>query len=106
MPLWMSSRVGLRWLGSGLDELVDLAGDVAFKAAAGFALRHASGEVGAAAGLPAESGEHDRVQRAVGLPVTAAVEPASEVPPLARRPTIMAVGREGSLCGSTEEVSR
>jgi hypothetical protein len=29
-----------------------------------------------------------------------------EVPPVARRPTIMAVGREGSLCGSTEEVPR
>ena len=82
MPLWMSSctsaRWGLGWLG---DELVDLAGDVALQAADGFpaglAVGDAPGEVGAGVGIPAQPGEHDGVQGAVGASVTTAVEPAT-----------------------------
>ena len=67
--------MGLR-LGLG-DDLVDLAGDVAFQAADGFtaglALGDASVDVGAGAGVPAQAGQDDGVERGVGLPVARGV---------------------------------
>src|SRR5690348_6556241 len=83
MPLWMSSRVralvgGCR-RGLGCDEGEDLAGDVALEAAdrlaAGFALGEASLQVVLGAGIPAQPGQGDPVERGVGLAVTAAVGP-------------------------------
>src|SRR6187200_693319 len=76
MPLWRSSGGGV-W--SGLcDDLVDLAGDVAFQAAqgltAGLAFGDAPGKVGAGLWIPAQTRQRDAIQRSVGLPVAAAVQ--------------------------------
>ena len=75
----------LLWMSSGqlkivcCDELVELAGDVAFEASNDFFLGHAffgaSLHVVAGAGVPAQAAEYDAVERGVGLPVAAAVEP-------------------------------
>ena len=68
-------------MGWGREDLVDLAGEVAFEAAdgfaAGFAFGDAAGEVVAGAGIPAQAGQSDAVERGVGLAVTAAVEPVT-----------------------------
>jgi hypothetical protein len=65
-------------LGWGGDDLVDLAGDVALGAAdgfaPGFAFGDAAGEVVAGAGVPAQPGQSDAVERGVGLAVAAAVQ--------------------------------
>jgi hypothetical protein len=63
------------------DDLVDLAGDVSLEAAdgfaAGFAFGDAAVEVVAGAGVPAQPGQGDAVERGVGLPVAAAIESAT-----------------------------
>src|SRR5690606_2753378 len=76
MLLWMSSgEFKIVWCG---DELVELAGDVAFEAAddllLGQAVFGASFHVGAGAGVPAQAADDDPVERFVGLSVAAAVE--------------------------------
>src|SRR5690606_14532949 len=76
MLLWMSSsEFKIVWCG---DELVELAGDVAFEAAddllLGQAVFGASFHVGAGAGVPAQAADGDPVERFVGLSVAAAVE--------------------------------
>src|SRR5690606_8523200 len=76
MLLWMSSgEFKMVWCG---DELVELAGDVAFEAADDLLLGHAvfgaSFHVGAGAGVPAQAADGDPVERFVGLSVAAAVE--------------------------------
>ena len=76
MPLWMSSGGGV-WSGR-CNDLVDLAGDVAFQAAqsltAGLAFGDAPGKVGAGLWIPAQTRERDAIQRGVGLAVAAAVQ--------------------------------
>src|SRR5690606_19375637 len=76
MLLWMSSgEFKMVWCG---DDLVELAGDVAFEAAddllLGLALLGASFHVGAGAGVPAQAAEHDPVEGGVGLAVAASVQ--------------------------------
>jgi hypothetical protein len=60
------------------DRVVDLSGHVALEApdglAAALSLRDAPVQVGAGALVPAQAGQHDGVQGAVGLAVAAAVE--------------------------------
>src|SRR6266545_7546006 len=76
MLLWMSScEFMIVWRD---DELVELAGDVAFEAADdllfGETVFGASFHVGAGAGVPAQAADDDPVERFVGLPVAAPVE--------------------------------
>ena len=67
-------------LGSGDEELVDLAGDIAFEAAEGFpaglAVGDAAGDV-VGVEVPAQSGQDDGVQGAVRSSVAATVQPAA-----------------------------
>src|ERR687885_850476 len=76
----MSSRCRLGWRWGG-DDLVDLPGYVSLEAAdgfaAGFAFGDAPGEVVAGAGVAAQSADGDAVERAIGLAVAAAVQPAT-----------------------------
>jgi hypothetical protein len=71
-------------VGWGREDLVDLAGEVAFEAAdgfaAGFAFGDAAGEVLAGAGVPAQPGQGDAVERGACLSVAAAVEPMTVGP--------------------------
>ncbi|GAA1180936.1 hypothetical protein GCM10009608_16170 [Pseudonocardia alaniniphila] len=59
---------------------------------------------------PPQPSDHQRRPRhGVVLPVggwLARTLVVGELPPVARKPTITAVGRVGSFCGSTEEVPR
>src|SRR6516164_8456521 len=65
----------------GAEGVVELAGDVALKAADDFGLGQSFGGatvgVGAGASAVAESADGDQVECAVGLTVAAAVEPVS-----------------------------
>ena len=67
------------------DGLEGFAGDVELEAADGFfaglAFGDAAGHVGLGGLVPAESADHDDVERGVGLAVTAAVEPVSLLEP-------------------------
>src|SRR5215213_10773721 len=64
-------RDGMR--AAGFEQAVEVASDVALEASLDLAWRlavgHASGGVGACGGVVLQSGEHDRVQRAVEIAV-------------------------------------
>ena len=66
----------------GVEQVVDLAGDVAFEAADRFAFGLAfcllACDVGAGLGVPRDSAQGDDVDRAVELSVTAAVQPVAD----------------------------
>src|SRR5271168_4665869 len=79
-------RLGLRLVGGEVGEIgpqgvVDLAGDVAFEAADDFALGFpfagSPGRVVAGARAAAQPADCDEVERAVGLAITAVVEPVA-----------------------------
>src|SRR5512132_4394012 len=78
----LSSGPGLDvLLGWRLEEVVDLAGHIALEAAddlgLGVALGDAAGDVVLGALVDAHAGDHDQVQRRVGLAVAAPVEPVA-----------------------------
>jgi hypothetical protein len=78
------SRLHVR-LGWRLEEEVDLAGDVALAAAddleLGVALGDAAGDVVLGALVDAHAGDHDQVQRRVGVAVAAPMQPVALVLP-------------------------